>query len=183
MRYLHAEGKVVLSDYREYMKFHIFRCRFSRIIRILADLLLFFLLTWLLLSGIRGGSTGLVVLAGAGFLCYFMFQYLLRRHVKNTCLKNKPFLYATHEVDFGNNGVLYTVRYDGEHNPRHLEDSETRYLYDELVHIYETSGFFYLYPTGRSAVIVPKRNMTFRDEAKLRELLRSRVGKRYARCL
>lgn len=183
MKFLHAEGKIVLADYREYMKFHMFKGKWSRIVRILVDMLIFFVFTWLLLSGIVGGSTMLIILGGAGFLCYFMFQYLVRKHVKNTCLKKKEFMYATHEVDFAGNGIVYTVRYDPDHNSHHLEDVESKYLYTEFWRAFETKGFFYFYPDKRLAIIVPKRNMTYHDEAKLEELLKSRLGKQYVHCL
>ena len=136
-----------------------------------------------MICGIRFHSTTFIILSGGGFLCYFMFQYLIRKHVKNTCLKQKEFMYATHEVEFGNNGIIYTVHYDPEHNPRRYEDKEQRYHYEEFYRIYETQNFYYLYPDKRFAVIVPKRNMTFRDEAKLNDLLRSSMGKKFVKCL
>ena len=183
MRFLYAEGKIVLSDYREYMKFHIFKGKWSRILRILIDMLIFFVLAWLLLTGIVSHSTTLIIIAGSGFLCYFMFQYLLRKHVKNTCLKKKEFMYATHAVEFGNNGLIYTVKYDPEHNAHKYEDTEQRYHYNEFWRVFETANFFYFYPDKRFAVIVPKRNMTFENEGKLKTLLKERLGKSFVHCL
>ena len=181
--YLTARGKVVLSDYREYMQFNLFRGKFSRLIRALVILAAVMASLYVLLLGLKLHSTPLVLLAGILLLCFCMFFYLLRRTVKQTCLKQKPFLYATHEVRCGGNGLIYSVLYDPAHNPQHLPDSQQDHLYESFYRVYETGGFFYFYPKKKSAIILPKRNLTPADGQKLRVLLQKELGDRFVRCI
>ena len=181
--YLTARGKIVLSDYREYMQFNLFRGKFSRLIRMLVILAVVLASLYLLLLGLQLHNTMVILGAGVLLLCFCMFFYLLRRTVKQTCLKQKPFLYATHEVRFGGNGLIYSVLYDPEHNPHKLPDSQTDHFYDSFFRVYETSAFFYFYPEKKSAIILPKRNMTLQDGQKLRALLQKELGKRFVRCI
>lgn len=181
--YLTARGKIVLSDYREYMNFNLFRGKFSRLIRALVILAVVLACLYVLLLGLQLHSTLLVLAAGIALLCFCMFFYLLRRSVKQTCLKRKPFLYATHEVRCGGNGLIYSVLYDPAHNPQGLPDSQQDYLYESFFRVYENGGFFYFYPDKKSAIILPKRNMTQQDGQKLRALLQKELGDRFVRCI
>ena len=181
--YLTARGKIVLSDYREYMNFNLFRGKFSRLIRGFVMFAVVLACLLVLLAGIQVQSTMLVLSAGIALLCFCMFFYLLRRTVKQTCLKQKPFLYATHEVQCGGNGLIYSVLYDPEHNPQKLPDSQQDHLYESFFRVYETGGFFYFYPDKKSAIILPKRNMTLQDGQRLRTLLQKELGDRFVRCI
>ncbi len=183
MKHLCARGKIVLSDYREYMNFQLFRGRFSRYLRALILLALLVAALYLLLGGIYFQATIAIVLGGTTLLCVVMFVFLLRKYVKDYCVKKKPFLYATHEVQCGGNGLIYTVCYDPKQNPQHLPDSKQTYLYADFFRVYETGGFFYFYPSKKSAVILPKRNMTPADSIALRGILQKEIGKRFIRCL
>ncbi len=183
MKHLYAHGKIVLSDYREYMNFQLFRGRFSRYLRALTLLIAVLLGVWVLLVGIQFRKTVLIVLGGTVLLCAAMFVFLIRKYVKDYCVKKKPFLYATHEVQCGGNGLIYTVCYDPKQNPQHLPDSKQTYLYADFFRVYETGGFFYFYPSKKSAVILPKRNMTPADSIALRGILQKEIGKKFIRCL
>lgn len=183
MKYLFARGMVVLSDYREYMNFNLFRGKCSRIVRALVILAAVMLCVFLLLLALQLHSMPLVILAGGLLLCFCMFFFLLRRHVKTICVKRKPFLYATHEVQFGGNGLIYSVLYDAAHNPQHLPDSRQEYRYESFYRVYETGGFVYFYPDKKSALILPKRNMTPADSIRLRTLLQNQLGKRFVKCI
>ena len=180
--YLSARGKIVLSDYREYMQFDLFRGKYARWVRMLVILVVVFACIAGVLAGITLKSRALVLGSAIVLLCFCMFFYLVKRHVKQTCVRQKPFLYATHEVHCGKNGLIYEVLYDPAHNPRHLPDSQQDYLYDDFYRVYETGGFFYFYPTRKSAILLPKRNMTLADVERLRDLLREKLGKRFVRC-
>lgn len=181
--YLTARGKVVLSDYREYMQFNLFRGRFSRLLRAFVILAVVCVCLYVFLLGLQFRNTMLLLAAGIVLLCFCMFFYLLRRTVKQTCIKRKPFLYATHEVRCGGNGLIYSVLYDPAHNPQNLPDSQQDYLYDAFFRVYETGGFFYFYPDKKSAIILPKRNLQTADLLRLRTLLQKELGKRFVRCL
>ena len=181
--YLTARGKVVLSDYREYMQFNLFRGKCSRLLRSLLILAVVLLSLYLLLLGIQLKNTVVILVAGVVLLCFCMFFYLLRRTVKQTCIRKKPFLYATHEVRFGGNGLIYSVLYDPAHNPQNLPDSQQDYLYTTFFRVYETGGFFYFYPDKKSAIILPKRNLRIEDIQSLRTLLQKELGKTFVRCL
>ncbi len=183
MKYLTARGKIVLSDYREYMNFHLFRGRWSRVLRSLVILAVLLVCVYLILLGIQLRNTMLLLLAGILLLCFCMFFFLLRKYVKDLCMKRKPFLYATHEICCGGNGLIYSVFYDPEHNPQHLPDSQQDYLYSGFCRIYETGGFFYFYPDRKSAIILPKRNMPPADSLRLRSLLKKELGKQFIRCI
>lgn len=181
--FLTARGKVVLSDYREYMQFNLFRGKLSRVIRTLVILAVVLLSLYLLLLGLQLHNTTVILAAGVLLLCFCMFFYLIRRTVKQTCLKKKPFLYATHEVRCGGNGLIYSVLYDPAHNPQKLPDSQQDYLYEAFFRVYETGGFFYFYPDKKSAIILPKRNLPLEDLPRLRTLLQKELGKRFVRCV
>lgn len=183
MKHLYARGKIVLSDYREYMNFQLFRGRFSRYLRALVLLAVLLLALYLLLVGVQSRQTVLIVLGGITLLCLAMFVFLLRKYVKDLCVKKKPFLYATHEVQCGGNGLIYSVCYDSAQNPQHLQDSRQTYLYKDFFRVYETGGFFYFYVNKKSAVILPKRNMTPADSIALRGVLQNEIGRKFIRCL
>ncbi len=181
--YLSARGKIVLSDYREYMRFNLFRGKYSRWVRLFVILAVVLACLAGILAGISLKSKALVLGSAIVLLCFCMFFYLIKRHVKQTCVRQKPFLYATHAVHCGKNGLIYEILYDPAHNPRHLPDSQQDYLYDGFYRVYETGGFFYFYPTRKSAILLPKRNMALSDVDRLRDLLREKLGKRFVCCL
>lgn len=181
-KYLYARGMIVLSDYREYMNFNLCRGKLSRFVRAAVVLAVVLAALCLLLFAVSLRSMLLVILAGSLLLCLGMFFYLLKRQVKTVCEKRKPFLYAMHEVQFGGNGMNYRVEYDARHNPAHLPDSEQAYLYKDFYRVYETGGFVYFYPTKKSAIILPKRNMNPEASIRLRALLQKQLGKKFVRC-
>lgn len=183
MKYLHARGKIVLSDYREYAYFDLFRGRFSRAIRSMAVLIAILGALFLLVLGFAARKSMIVLAGGLVLLCLGSFFYLFKRQVKTVCVKNKPLLYASHEVRFGGNGLIYSIFYDEEHNPRKLEDSQMDYLYENFYRVYENGGFFFFYTDKKSAIIVPKRNMTSADFMQLRNVLRNALGKKFVRCI
>ncbi len=183
MKYLHARGKIVLSDYREYAYFNLFRGKFSRVVRAMVTLVIVLIAVFLLLVGFSAQSSLFVVGGGAVLLSLGSFVFLLRKNVKTVCIKRKPFLYASHEIRFGGNGMLYSVLYDKEHNPNGWEDSRVEYLFEDFFRVYENGGFFYFYTDKKSAIILPKRNMTIEDFVALRGILNKTLGKKFIRCI
>ena len=183
MKRLHARGKIVLSDYREYAYFNLFRNRFSRVLRTMTMLVIVLVAVYLFLVGFSAQSSLFVVGGGAVLLSLGSFVFMFRRNVKNVCTKRKPFLYASHEIRFGGNGMVYSVLYDSEHNPHKWADSHVEYLYKDFFRVYENGGFFYFYTDKKSAIILPKRNMTVEEFVALRGLLQNTLGKNFIRCI
>lgn len=181
--YLFSSGKIVLSDYREYATFNLCRGKFSRVIRTAVVIWIIVICLYLALVGLASQRTMLLLVAGIILLCLGSFFGLLRRQVKTVCIRKKPFLYATHEVRFGGNGLIYSVLFDSEHNPHQMEDSQDDFFYDDFFRVYETGGFFYLYLNKKSTIIVPKRNMMPADSMKLHDLLAKKLGKKFIRCI
>lgn len=182
-KYLFASGKVVLSDYREYANFDIFRGKFSRVVRVALTVWIILICAFVILLGFMVQNTMMILIAGIILLCLGSFVFMLRRQVKVVCIRKKPFLYATHEVRIGKNGLIYSVLFDPAHNPGKLEDSQEDFLFEDLFRAYETGGFFYFYLAKKTAIILPKRNMMPADSLELRALLQNKIGKKFIRCI
>lgn len=182
-KYLFSSGKVVLSDYREYSTFNLCRGKFSRVIRTAVVMWLVLACLFVAVVGFMAQNTMLILIGGIILLCLGSFFALLRRQVKTVCIKKQQYLYATHEVRFGKNGLIYSVLFDPAHNPYKQEDTQDDFFYTDFFRVYETGGFFYLYLDKKSTVIVPKRNMMPADCMQLRELLSKKMEKKFIRCI
>ncbi len=182
-KYLLSKGKVVLSDYREYSNFNLCRNKYSRVIRTLIVVWVIAMALYLAVAGLATQNSALVLIGGLILLCAGTFFALLRKQVKTVCVKKQEYLYATHQVQFGKNGLIYSVIFDPEHNARKHEDTQDDFFYEDFMAVYETKGFFYLYVDKKSTIIVPKRNMMPADCLELRELFSKKLEKRFIRCL
>ncbi|MBQ8324944.1 MAG: YcxB family protein [Clostridia bacterium] len=182
-KYLLSKGKVVLSDYREYANFNLCRSKFSRVIRTAVMAWVILIALYLAVVGFVAQSSVLVLAGGVLLLCLGTFFGLLRKQVKTVCIKKQEYLYATHQVQFGNNGLIYSVLFDPEHNSHKLEDTQDDFFYTDFFRVYETGGFFYLYIDKKSTIIVPKRNMMPADSLELRTLLSQKLEKKFIRCI
>lgn len=182
-KYLLSKGKVVLSDYREYANFNLCRGRFSRVVRTAIMIWVIIIALYLAVVGFVSQSSGLVLVGGLLLLCLGTFFALLRRQVKTVCVRKQEYLYATHQVQFGKNGLIYSVLFDPQHNYRKLEDTQDDFFYTDFFRVYETGGFFYLYIDKKSTIIVPKRNMMPADSLELRDLLAEKLEKKFIRCI
>ncbi len=182
-KYLVSSGKIVLSDYREYSTFNLCRGKFSRVIRTAVVMWIVLICLYLAAVGFASKNTMFILIGGIVLLCLGCFFALLRKQVKTVCLKKKQYLYATHEVRFGKNGLIYSVLFDPEHNPYKQENTQDDYFYTDFFRVYETGGFFYLYTDKKTAIIVPKRNMMPADSMELRELLSKKLEKTFIRCI
>lgn len=182
-KYLFSSGKVVLSDYNEYSTFNLCRGKYSRVIRTAVVTWIVIICAFFAVAGFVAKNMMTVLIGGIILLCLASFFVLLRRQVKTVCLKKRQYLYATHEVRFGKNGLIYSVLFDPEHNPYKQENTQDDFFYDDFYRIYETGGFFYLYLDKKSTIIVPKRNMMPADSMELRELLTKKLDKKFIRCI
>lgn len=182
-KYLLSKGKIVLSDYREYANFNLCRGKLSRVIRTAVTVWVVIIAAYLAVVGFASQNSTLVLVGGLILLCLGTFFALLRKQVKTVCVKKQEYLYATHQVQFGNNGLIYSVLFDPEHNGRKLEDTQDDFFYTDFFRVYETGGFFYLYLDKKSTIIVPKRNMMPADSLELRKLLAEKLEKKFIRCI
>jgi len=182
-KYLFSSGKVVLSDYREYSTFNLCRGKYSRVIRTAVVTWIVLICAFIAVAGFVAKNMMTVLIGGIILLCLASFFTLLRRQVKTVCVKKQQYLYATHEVRFGKNGLIYSVLFDPAHNPYKQENTQDDFFYDDFYRVYETGGFFYLYLDKKSTIIVPKRNMMPADSIELRELLAKKLDKKFIRCI
>ncbi len=182
-KYLLAQGKVILSDYREFSTFNLCRGKFSRVIRTAFIAWALVICLYLAVVGFMAQNTMLILIGGVLLLCLGTFFALLRKQVKTVCVKKQQYLYATHRVQFGKNGLIYSVLFDPEHNPYKQEDTQDDFFYTDFMAVYETGGFFYLYLDKKSTIIVPKRNMMPADYMELRALLSKNLEKKFTRCI
>ena len=182
-KYLFASGKVVLFDYREYSTFNLCRGKFSRVIRTAVVLWLVLACAFVAWIGFMAKQTMLILTGGVILLCLASFFALLRKQVKAVCVKKQQYLYATHEVRFGKNGLIYSVLFDPAHNPYKQENTQDDFFYSDFFRVYETGGFFYFYTDKKTALIVPKRNMMPADSMELRDVLAQKIGKKFIRCI
>ena len=182
-KYLISRGKVVLSDYREFSTFNLCRNRFSRVLRTLFVVWVVAISAYLAVVGFLSQNSKLILIGGVLLLCLGSFFALLRKHVKTVCVKKQQYLYATHEVQFGKNGMIYSVLFDPAHNSYKQADTQDDFFYSDFMAVYETRGFFYFYIDKKSTIIVPKRNMMPADSMELSALLAKTVEKRFIRCI
>ena len=112
-----------------------------------------------------------------GLLTAAMFAYVIKVNVRNICRKNAKAVRGKQHILSGKNGLVFELLYENE-----ADNEYTDVLYDELDHIYETKGYYYIYVDKRTIIIAPKRNLRI-TQSEARAFLQSFAGDKYVICV
>ena len=116
---------------------------------------------------VNGKMTFITIVAVIAVLGAFVLpEITARRFIK----KDKSFIGHTMRYVFNDNGINVLDEQNG---------TTALHAWGNIMNMYETAGYFFLFLSRQNAVLIPKRCLSAEDLADFREMLRYHLESRY----